>query len=739
MSESKFVPQTPRLPMGWVIGAQGAVSVGLAVAVDAWSGQNIAAGLILSLTLLLFSLLAWWISQRHDRLGRWLLTAGSALIVFVASVWLSQPLINLLLIAPISVAVLLIDRRAGLWVAAAAIGLTIAWGRPNFTSGVIALGLGLSWLIASAADYWGRQLYEQGERLWESAERHLQAAQEQQAQFKFALEDLARANVQLSRLNALAQGLRQMAEAARADKERFAAYVSHEIRAPLNIILGFSNMILESPEAYGGLVAPSLQADLAVIQRNAAHLSALIDDVLDLSQMEAGHLALDRQYTDLAVIIHAVGDQMRGLFESKRLTLTMQTDPDLPAVFCDAVRIREVLINLVNNAWRFTERGGVTIHARRVGERAHVSVIDTGPGIPPDKAERLFRPFQQADSAVRKTYGGTGLGLAISKQIIELHGGRIGVRSGEQAGATFYFELPIDPPIERDNSFRAALREGWEFEQRTRRPAIELPPLRPRALVVEAAGDAQCALQRALQRQMDDVDIDTAPDLDTGQALLREAPAQAVVINAETTPQGLQDALAREWPRGVPVMVCAFSRPHDPGALPDNAVGRTRRLTKPVSRQDLAHALTELGVAGGRVLIVDDEPDSAHLLERMILGIQPECRIWLAGNSTEAMEQMARELPDLVLLDLMMPDADGWQLLSRREQTPAWSAMPVIIISAQDALSQPPVSPAIAFVSADGFSAQRMARSLLCVSRLMAPDAATGDSASPAAPGAPPA
>ncbi len=735
MSESKFAPQTPRLPMGWVIGAQVTLSVGLAVVVDAWSGQDIAAGLILSLALLVFSLLAWWISQRHDRLGRWLLTAGSALVVFLGSIWLSQPLINLLLIAPISVAVLLIDRRAGLLIVAAAGSLLIAQAGLTFTSGVIALGLGLSWLAAGAADSWGRQLYEQGERLWESAERHLQAAQEQQAQFKFALEDLARANVQLSRLNALAQGLRQMAEAARADKERFAAYVSHEIRAPLNIILGFSNMILESPEAYGGPVAPSLRADLAVIQRNAAHLSALIDDVLDLSQMEAGHLALDRQYTDLAAIVHAVGDQMRSLFESKGLALALETDPDLTAVFCDAVRIREVLINLVNNAWRFTERGGVTIRARRVGERAHVSVIDTGPGIPSDKAERLFRPFQQADSAVRKTYGGTGLGLAISKQIIELHGGRIGVRSGEQAGATFYFELPIDPPVERDNSFRVALREGWEFEQRTRRPAIELPPLRPRALVVEAAGEGQCALQRALQRQMDDVDIDTAADLDAAQALLREAPAQAVVINAETTPQGLQDALAREWPRGVPVMVCAFRRQHTPGALTSN----TRRLTKPVSRHDLARALSDLGVSGGRVLIVDDEPDSAHLLERMILGIQPECRVWLAGNSAEAMEQMARELPNLVLLDLMMPDADGWQLLSRREQTPAWSAMPVIIISAQDALSEPPVSPAIAFVSADGFSAQRLARSLLCVSRLVAPDVATGDPTPPAAPGAPPA
>ena len=732
MAESTFSPRTPLLPVEWVVGAQVAISIGMAVSVDTWSGRDIVAGLAISLMTLGAALLAWLICQRHARSGRWLIVVSQTATISLSGALLAQPIVHAWLVAPVGLAIVLIGQRAGLAMGMVAIVVTIAQAGLTLTAGIVLFGLVLAWLIVAAAEHVGRARYEQGEQLYHSATQRLQATQEQQAQFKLALEDLSRANAQLNRLNALTQGLRQIAEEARADKERFAANVSHELRAPLNIILGFSSMLLESAASAGSPLSPMLQADLAAIQRNAAHLSTLIDDVLDLSQMEAGYFALDRRYTDLAAILHAVGDLMRGLFENKGLTLTITIAPDLPAVFCDGVRIREVLINLVNNAWRFTERGGVRIEAKWQAGWAHITVTDTGPGIPEDQIGRLFRPFQQVKSDAHSAQGGTGLGLAISKQIIELHGGRIGARNEPQAGATFYMELPIDPPGNQISSFQVALREGWEFQQRTRPPAIQLPPPRPRLLIVDATPKAR----RALQRQIDDVDVELAPDIETACMALSASLAQAVVINADRVEQGLQQALAHNWPDGVLVMICALNQREDI----DLTVGNTRRIVQPVSREALARALHELGAAGGgRALIVDDNPDSSHLLERMLLSIQPDYRIWLTRNSVEAMRMMSDELPAVVLLDLMMPNGNGWELLDRRKDTPAWSNVPVIIISAQEPVSQPPTSPAVAFVTAGGFSARHIAQSLLSVSQMIAPGADIGGPESATRPDAPPA
>lgn len=724
MFDAKRPEAQQLLSLDWIAGSQCALSAGLAVTAHWWAARDMALGVGLALALCLQSAAGWILSRRHATLGAWALIAGAAAWITGCAAALEQPALNILLAVPVSAAVSLLGRRASAVALAVCAGIALAQAESAWPAGLTVALLGAIWLLAIGLDHAGRQMREQGNALYKEATRIIAAAQEQEAELRFALEDVARANAQLARLNALTQGLRQAAEEARAEKQQFAAHVSHEMRAPLNIVLGFSNMILESPEAQDGALPPTLRADLTVIQRNAAQLSSLIDDVLDLSQIEAGHLALNRAYTGLDEIIHSVVDLMRGLFESRGLALGVEIEAGLPAVYCDAVRIREVLVNLVNNAWRFTEQGGATIRAQQTAERVRVSVSDTGPGIAPEKAARLFKPFQQADGSIRQRYGGTGLGLAISRQLIELHGGQIGVESNDGTGATFYFELPIHPLRDAQYSFHVGLYEGWEFQQRTR-PAAMLPqPARPRVLVVEK-GDA---LQRALQRHLEGAEIAGAPDMEIARASLQQSPAQAVVVNAPSANQGLTEVMQQRWPLDAPITICAF-----PQHSFDEQTGNTRRLMKPVARQTLARAFAELNVTGGRLLIVDDEPDALHLLERMALSIQPDFRIWLARNGAEAAQLMQHELPDAILLDLVMPESDGWQFLKDREKSAAWAAIPVVVISAQDSSFNLPLTPALAFVTGQGFTTQHLARAVAWLSRLTLRSAAIADPAPEAA------
>ena len=257
---------------------------------------------------------------------------------------------------------------------------------------------------------------------YEESRKLLEESRDTQVRLHQALEDASMANQQLARLHKLAQDLRQVAENERQIKQQFVANVSHELRTPLNMIIGFCEVILKKPQTYGkrGL-PPVLLADLEVVLRNSQHLSELIDDVLDLSQIDAGKMALYKERSDLNEIIDAAVVAIRPLFESKGLYLKTVIDEDLPQVYCDRTRIREVILNLLSNAGRFTTQGGVTIQQNHDTNTVTVVVTDTGAGITPEVRDRLFKPFEQADGTIYQRFGGTGLGLAISKNFVELH------------------------------------------------------------------------------------------------------------------------------------------------------------------------------------------------------------------------------------------------------------------------------------------------------------------------------
>jgi signal transduction histidine kinase/HAMP domain-containing protein len=237
----------------------------------------------------------------------------------------------------------------------------------------------------------------------------------------------------------LAEKSRQVEEASR-HKSEFLANMSHELRTPLNAILGFTELI---QDGIYGEVNEKVAQQLARVQANGKHLLGLINDVLDLAKIEAGQLELQQGPVALGAAVRAIESSTAALALAKKLELVIDLEPGLPVIEGDERRLTQVLLNLVGNAIKFTEKGTVTISAKHSGETVEIAVGDTGPGIPAADQERVFEAFHQLDSSSTRRQGGTGLGLAIARQIVELHGGEIGVESEPGRGSRFFFTLPI--------------------------------------------------------------------------------------------------------------------------------------------------------------------------------------------------------------------------------------------------------------------------------------------------------
>jgi signal transduction histidine kinase len=246
------------------------------------------------------------------------------------------------------------------------------------------------------------------------------------------------------------QALEEMREADQL-KSQFLANMSHELRTPLNSIIGFSRVILKGID---GPITDTQREDLNAIYNAGQHLLGLISDMLDISRIEAGKLDLTFGDVDLSEIINGVMTTAIGLVKDKPIELVTDVPDDLPHIRADSIRIRQVLLNLVSNASKFTEEGQIAVSARHIakGERNDilVAVADTGIGIAPDNLEKLFEPFSQVDPSPTRKSGGTGLGLSIARHLVELHGGRIWVESTVDEGSTFAFTLPVEPPTLED-------------------------------------------------------------------------------------------------------------------------------------------------------------------------------------------------------------------------------------------------------------------------------------------------
>ncbi len=248
----------------------------------------------------------------------------------------------------------------------------------------------------------------------------------------------------LTHTNLLLIKAKDEAEQARNVKQNFVQNVSHELRTPLNLIIGFSETMVNSPQSYGEVTwTPDLRGDIEVIHQNSQHLKALIDDVLDLAMLENKKYEVEIAETELNLLVQDVVLITESAYKSKNLYLEVSYDPDIHTVRADSIRIKQVLINLLGNALKYTKRGGVKITTKLQGKMAKVTVKDTGKGIPEEDLEKVFEAFYQVDKANNREDSGTGLGLSISKQLIELHGGEMYLTSSLGKGTTVTFTIPV--------------------------------------------------------------------------------------------------------------------------------------------------------------------------------------------------------------------------------------------------------------------------------------------------------
>jgi len=521
------------------------------------------------------------------------------------------------------------------------------------------LALGTSWLMTRPL----RTSVAWALTGWARVHHALEEARSRRGELYRALRALEEATYRIERMNNELILAQQRAEGALAVKSRFAATVSHELRGPLNLILGFSRLMALSPESYGEPLPRPYRADIYTIYRNTQHIVSMIDDILDLSQVEAQKLTLmkDRINLQSDVIERAVAD-IQPLVERKGLTLRREVAGDLPPVLADPVRLCQALMNLLTNAARFTERGGITVRAARVEDAVQISVQDTGPGIPAGELSRLFKEFHQVHQTPTRESRGTGLGLAIAKSLVELHGGSIWVESMEGMGTTFYFSIPIQ---ESEASVEPAKTGDDQRHSK----------LVGTCLVVH---DDPAAV-RVLARYIDNYRVVGLPDATEVVALTEELHPRAVV----TTPD-VAESIAEKLsplPHDVPIISCRLPRVR--GHLDAEMV--VGYLIKPVMPESLMAIMGRLErEPETTVLLVEDEPDAARLLERMLLSFPRPYRILKARDGVQALEVMADQTPDVVLMDLVMPEMDGWQTMDRMQADGRLRHIPVIIVSAQD-------------------------------------------------------
>ena len=458
---------------------------------------------------------------------------------------------------------------------------------------------------------------------------------------------------------------RRASEEANTAKSRFLANMSHELRTPLNAIIGYSEMLEEEAGERGH---SDYVPDLQKIRAAGRHLLALINDVLDLSKIEAGKMELHLETFELLPAIEAVAATVAPLIEKNGNTLRLELAHGLGAMRADVTRVRQVLFNLLSNASKFTERGTITLRAARergpAGDTLCFTVQDTGIGMTPEQLGRLFQAFSQAEASTSSKYGGTGLGLAISKMFCEMMGGDIAVSSTPGMGTAFTVRLPAQvrdprvvtpaPPVAAGGTAGTVL--VIDDDPATRQLLARMLGKEGFRVVEAPGGEEGLALARSER-----------PDVITLDVLMPGLDGWGVLAALKSEP-----ALA-----SIPVVMLSIMDERNLGF----SLGAAEYLTKPIERAQLSAVLARYRRApGSGVLVVEDDAATRTVLRRALE--KEGWRVTEAENGRIGLEQMATK-PALILLDLMMPEMDGFEFLDGLRSRHATEAPPVVVITAK--------------------------------------------------------
>jgi signal transduction histidine kinase/DNA-binding response OmpR family regulator len=500
----------------------------------------------------------------------------------------------------------------------------------------------------------------------EAALRKAHDSLEQRVQERTAELEAAKKEVEAFSLSVLQA--KEEIERASKFKDQFLSTMSHELRTPLNAVVGFSDLLTE--EQYGPLNEKQKRY-VKHIHAGGHHLLRLINDILDLSKIEAGRLQLSIENVPVGSTFAYVLDTIRTLSDKKGHTLTADCPPDL-TVRADSTRFRQILMNLLGNAIKFTpDSGKIEVAARQLDGMVRVEVRDSGPGIPPEEQQRVFEAFYRMGQT-EKGVEGTGLGLAITRRLVELQGGELGIESEPGLGSCFFFTLPIVPKVQSLGIPTAARRNGEKAA---------------RILVVEN----DLAAAHLLESQLTSAGY---------EAVLCSQPDRAVEMAAELQPGAVTLDIVMKpisgWevlrtlktdPRtaAIPVIVVTIVDERAVGAL----LGADEYIVKPVDKEVLLAAVErrlnrrpQAGRTGGKILVVEDDAPTREFMADFLS--KQGYTVATAADAREARARVETSLPEIVILDLILPDASGFQLLAEWRTGSRTSELPIFVLTSKD-------------------------------------------------------
>ncbi|MEA3245808.1 MAG: response regulator [Gemmatimonadota bacterium] len=464
---------------------------------------------------------------------------------------------------------------------------------------------------------------------------------------------------------------RREAEGANRAKSQFLANMSHELRTPLNAIIGYSEMLQEEAADAG---VESFIPDLGKIHTAGKHLLALINDVLDLSKIEAGKMELFLESFDVGPMLDDVAATIQPMVERNRNRLHVRAEKGLGAMHADLVKVRQMLLNLLSNACKFTENGDIGLDVRRApdGEWLTFEVRDSGIGMTPEQVSRLFESFSQAEASTARKYGGTGLGLALTRRFSQMMGGDVDVASTPARGSTFTLRLPARVD---------AARRGAGADTAAARPAPQGDGSAGTVLIIDDDADARRLLASVLAAE--GFRVEEAADGTSGLRRAHDIHPDAITLDVLMPGMDgwevLQRIRADETLADVPVIMLSVLHEQQLAL----ALGATEYVTKPIDRSQLRRILRRHQPgAGGVVMVVEDDAATRRTFRR---GLEREgWTVVEAENGRIALDRLAETTPRLILLDLAMPVMDGAEFVAALRQVERWREIPVIVVTAKD-------------------------------------------------------
>lgn len=524
-------------------------------------------------------------------------------------------------------------------------------GGTLFTLGLCLLGIFISKKFSlkdSEILLKSREIYRMNEELLKLNEHLEELVKERTAQLEKAHDEAIRAN--------------QI-------KSQFLANMSHELRTPLNAIIGYSEMLIEDAEDLG---ETGFAEDLGKISHAGKHLLTLINDILDISKIEAGKMEMYFETCDLSKMIKEVANTVAPLMEANGNLFEIRSLEG--EITTDVTKLRQILINLLSNAGKFTKEGQVILDVSqetRDGVPGYRFIVqDTGIGMSPEQVGKMFQPFTQADSSTTRQYGGTGLGLAISRRYCDLMGGDIRVESALGVGSTFLCWLPASPTGQESPVNRMGLAEDQADE--TDSACI---------LLIDDELSSEQLLQRYLAKE--GWTMAYADNGQKGLAMAKKLRPKVICLDILMPGMDGWSVLSQlkhdPDTMDIPVVIWSMSSDKQLGYT----LGASEYLVKPVQREQLISVMDKYvdKCEPHSVLVIEDDKSASELVAKLLR--KEGYLVTVAGNGAIALEELSRYTPALILLDLMMPEMDGFQFIEELRKREAWRGIPVVVLTAK--------------------------------------------------------